>query len=132
LGIKGRPGETDLHHLYPTDRKANDIRGNYPFGKVEKVKWEQGGSKFGLDAQGCTVFEPPDAHKGNVARAMFYVSDIYGLRLPDDEEAVLKSWNHLDPVDADELRRNDTISRYQHNRNPFVDQPSLADRVSDF
>src|SRR5690606_18193538 len=27
--------KTDIHHLYPTDSKANSIRGNHPFGEVE-------------------------------------------------------------------------------------------------
>ncbi len=57
---KGATGDakSDLHHLFPTDSKANSTRSSYPFGKVEKVQWSQGGSKFGTDAQGRKVFEP--------------------------------------------------------------------------
>jgi endonuclease I len=36
--------------------------------------------------------------------------------------ATLLKWHEQDPVDAFETRRNDMIySKYQHNRNPFID-----------
>ncbi|MBM7118905.1 endonuclease I family protein [Archangium primigenium] len=132
---KGATGaaKSDLHHLFPTDSKANSIRSSYPFGKVVKdVKWSQDGSKLGKDANGQTVFEPRDEHKGNVARALFYFSTVYGKPIPAGDEAVLKQWNQMDKVDAAEVARNDAIQGYQGNRNPFVDDPSLADRISDF
>ncbi|MBN8228582.1 endonuclease [Corallococcus macrosporus] len=131
---KGATGaaKADLHHLFPTDSKANSIRGNWPFGTVKNVKWEENGAKFGTDEKGRTVFEPPDAHKGNVARALFYFSTVYNKHIPADDEAVLKQWNTLDKVDAAEVKRNDVIETYQQNRNPFVDDASLADRIADF
>ncbi|OJH42149.1 endonuclease I family protein [Cystobacter ferrugineus] len=126
------PAKSDLHHLFPTDSKANSIRSSYPFGEVKEVKWSQNGAKFGKDAQGNTVFEPPDAHKGNVARALFYFSTVYDKPIPAGDEAVLKKWNHLDQVDAAEMARNTAIEGYQGNRNPFVDDALLADRIADF
>jgi subtilisin-like proprotein convertase family protein len=131
---KGATGEakSDLHHLFPTDSKANSTRGSFPFGKVVTVQWSQGGSKFGLDAQGRKVFEPPDEHKGNVARALFYFSAEYNKRIPPEEESVLREWNKLDKVDAAELARNEKISTVQGNRNQFVEHSNLADRIADF
>jgi deoxyribonuclease I len=126
------PAKSDLHHLFPTDSKANAIRGNYPFGEVKNVKWSQNGSKFGTDANGQLVFEPRDEHKGNVARALFYFSTVYGKPIPAGDEAVLKKWNTLDKVDAAEVARNTAIEGYQGNRNPFVDDPTLAERIADF
>ena len=35
-------------------------------------------------------------------------------------------------VDEAELRRNDMVAAHQRNRNPFVDDPSLADSINDF
>ncbi|MBN1207751.1 MAG: endonuclease [Myxococcaceae bacterium] len=131
---KGATGaaKSDLHHLFPTDSRANSTRGSFPFGKVEKVQWSQNGAKFGLDAQGRKVFEPPDEHKGNVARAMFYFSAEYGKAIPDAEESVLREWNKLDAVDAAELERNRRISEIQGNVNQFVEHSNLADRIRDF
>jgi hypothetical protein len=131
-GVKGTPALSDLHHLFPTDTEANARRSSLPFGEVVDVKWSKGESKLGLDKHGQLVFEPPAAHKGNVARAQFYVSTIYGLPVPAAEEAVLRSWNRLDPVDAAERQRNDVVSAFQENRNAFVDDAGLADRIKDF
>jgi subtilisin-like proprotein convertase family protein len=132
---KGATGaaKSDLHHLFPTDSRANSIRSSYPFGKVVDVKWShESGAKLGKDAQGRTVFEPPDAHKGNVARAMFYFSAEYSHPIPEFEEAVLKEWNHQDAVDAAEIERNRRIASIQGNRNQFVEHAELADRIRDF
>jgi hypothetical protein len=132
---KGATGtaKSDLHHLFPTDSKANSIRSSFPFGTVAKVQWSSpSGAKFGLDAQGRKVFEPPDAHKGNVARAMFYFSAEYGKHIPAEEESVLRQWNKLDAVDTAEVERNRKISTVQGNVNQFVEHSELADRISDF
>jgi endonuclease I/subtilisin-like proprotein convertase family protein len=132
---KGATGDakSDLHHLFPTDSRANATRGNHPFGEVVNVKWSHpSGARLGTDAQGRTVFEPPDEHKGNVARAMFYFSTEYQKPIPNHEEAVLKRWNHQDAVDTAEIERNRRIASLQGNRNPFVEHAHLADRIRDF
>ena len=77
-------------------------------------------------------FEPPDSHKGNVARAMFYFSMRYNMRIDPVQEKFLKKWNKLDPIDAAERLRNRRIKDIQGNSNPFIDDPFLADRISDF
>ncbi len=131
-GVRDTAAVSDLHHLFPTDSRANARRSSFPFGEVEKVKWQDGDSKLGLDKDGRVVFEPPEEHKGNVARSQFYVSTIYGLEVTAHEEATLRSWNKLDPVDAAERKRNADISEFQENRNAFVDDANLADRIDDF
>lgn len=35
------------------------------------------------------------------------------------------------PPDANERRRNDLIEQFQGNRNPFIDDPSLADKIGE-
>lgn len=127
--------KSDLHHLYATDSQMNSARANYKFGEVavpEKIlKCPQ--VKLGTAASGSEeVFEPPVAHKGNVARALFYFSIRYHLAIDPREEAFLKAWNRLDPVDQAERDRNDAICNIQGNRNPFVDHPELADAIADF
>ncbi|NTX08307.1 endonuclease [Myxococcus sp. CA051A] len=131
---KGATGaaKSDLHHLFPTDSKANSRRSSFPFGEVVNVKWSHNGAKLGTDAKGNTVFEPPDSHKGNVARAMFYFSSTYNKPIPADEEAALKAWNKLDGVDTAEIERNRRVANIQGNTNAFVDNADLADRVKDF
>ena len=38
-------------------------------------------------------------------------------------------WHKLDPVDEAELRRNDLIEEHQGNRNPYIDNADLAEKV---
>lgn len=117
----------DLHHLFPADSKANGIRGNNPFGIVNSVSWEQGGSSTDGD-----VFEVRKEQRGNTARGMFYFAIRYGKRISDAEEAVLRKWHKEDPVDELEKKRNDRIQNFQNNRNPFVDKPEFVEQISDF
>ena len=131
-GIKSTRAASDLHHLFPTNCESNSKRSSFPFGTVTEVKWQRDGSKLGLDDDGQMVYEPNDAHKGNVARSLFYVSSVYGMPIDDAEEAVLRQWHVEDPVDEAEQHRNVEISRYQGNRNPFVDDAELSSRIRDF
>lgn len=127
--------KSDLHHLFPTDSKLNAVRGNHAFGEVttDLLELDCPASRFGIGSRGTEeVFEPPQAHKGNVARALFYFAVRYDLSIGADEEETLRVWNKEDPVDEDEIRRNEEIFKIQRNRNPFVDFPDLADKISDF
>ncbi|WP_127718140.1 endonuclease I family protein [Halobacteriovorax sp. HLS] len=122
--------KSDLHHLYPTDSRANSIRGNYDFSNVgsgelnncEASRSEGHGGKF----------EPPTEHKGNVARALFYFSVRYQIEINAQQEKVLRQWHNQDPVDAEEMERNEGIYTVQQNRNPFIDFPHLVDSIQNF
>ena len=126
--------KSDLHHLFPSDNDLNSVRGNASFGEVtqslETLKCPQ--SKIGRAANQSLVFEPPNSHKGNVARALFYFSIRYNLRIDFAQEADLKQWHQLDPVDTAEIQRNDSIQQFQGNRNPFIDHPELVAMIGDF
>lgn len=115
----------DLHNLFPTEIALNSARANKPFGEIE-----------GCDpARSCStdaLFEPPDAHKGNAARALFYFAVRYGLSLPNSMEGTLRAWHAMDPPDEAERARNGAIEKVQGNRNPFIDDAELAGRITDF
>lgn len=125
----------DLHHLFPSDKRANSTRGNLPFGDVAGGHPLRGcpESSRGYDLNNNTSsFEPPQSHKGNVARALFYFSIRYKISIPKGEEEYLRKWNRLDPVDRDELSRNNRIEEIQGNRNPFIDEPELVEEIRNF
>ena len=129
--------KSDLHHLFPTDSKANSVRGNYNFANIdiqnnELVDCSASKSGSSRSSQGDDLFEPPTEHKGNVARAIFYFSVRYQISIPRDEEAVLRKWNEIDPVDAKEMARNEAVLAAQGNRNPFVDFPQLVNYIKRF
>ena len=129
------PMVADLHHLMPTLSTPNGRRGNLKFARVSKATYStSSGSKLGKEG-----FEPDDSVKGNVSRALFYFVTRYGdknIRQGMDYTSfwannvpMLLEWNRQDPPDANERRRNDLVEGFQGNRNPFVDDPELADRI---
>jgi deoxyribonuclease-1 len=130
--------KSDLNHLFPTDSKANSIRGNFDFADVtsdngnldENCSASRSGSSN--DASSDTLFEPPTEHKGNVARALFYFSVRYKIKIPTTEEPVLRRWDQLDPIDDAERDRNEQVYKAQNNRNPFIDFPNLANYIKRF
>lgn len=138
-GAKREPARGDLHHLFPTNSRANSARGNLPFGELRGKPATNScpSSERGsiIDPKTGRVsrtkgFQPPPQHRGNVARAMFYVSAKYGYDIPSLEEYYLRKWHREDPVDSEEMRRNGLIEQAQGNRNPFIDFPDLIDRMN--
>ena len=95
------------------------------------------------------IWEPRDADKGDVARALFYMAVRYegdngetNLELvsyvntaPDYQPLygnldTLVKWHNQDPVNNWERNRNDIVYyQYQANRNPFVDHPEYVDLI---
>ncbi|HNT98452.1 MAG TPA: endonuclease, partial [Elusimicrobiales bacterium] len=130
------PMKADLHHLAPTFLTPNGMRGSYPFGPAGDAVYSTSAGSI-LSSTG--EFEPADAVKGNVARAMLYFVTRYHDRNIDDgmdyrefwtdRVAMFLEWSRRDPPDAAERRRNDLIETFQGNRNPYIDDPSLAERV---
>lgn len=127
--------KSDLHALFPEVAVANSTRSNLKYARVVKaisVPCQGAQRGMSVDHPQRHYFEPPDEHKGNVARALFYFSVRYELAIDAIEEKYLREWHQQDPVDASEMARHEEIFAAQKVRNPFVDYPWLADRISDF
>ncbi len=118
------------------------------------VRYDNGVSKVGNPASGdCGgakfVYEPADEYKGDFARAYFYMFTTYddiawqasssdrnymfdGTSWPSLRPwayEMLLEWAKNDPVSQKEIDRNEAIYKIQHNRNPFIDLPELAEYV---
>lgn len=133
-GIPEKPEYNDQHNLFPAHHlNANARRSNHPLGKVQNVTYQYLDGKLGTDNTGKTVYEPRDSHKGDAARALFYMATAYkddfgnyfGLPANQDQE-LLKEWHLNDPPDNREKSRNDYIASIQANRNPFIDSMQFA------
>lgn len=150
------PMYTDLFHLYPTDKFVNNQRGNDAFGETTNPTSTFGnGSKVGTSSfagYSGVVFEPTDEYKGDFARTYFYMVTAYddkvagwnatagtnasphldGTKYPALNTwsvALLLKWSRQDPVSAKETNRNEAVYGIQHNRNPFIDHPELAEYI---
>lgn len=131
------PMRGDLHHLMATFQHPNGMRGRLPFDEVPDNAVEyhnNAGARMGAG-----LFEPPDSAKGRVARSMLYFMARYGDQgvLPGNvvnhfwnaRIQTLLRWNREFPPTEFERQRNSVVEKIQGNRNPFVDDPTLADRV---
>ncbi len=83
---------------------------------------------------GIDSFEPREAVKGDIARAMFYFYCIYNEAANDlffhNQKDVLLQWHTQDPADEDEIARTWEIAEYQHDLpNPFIIDETLAERI---
>lgn len=89
---EGSPMKSDLFHVYPTDARVNNFRGNDPYGEVNGPrgtgitnKGESGIAPHALGKKGAntfpgysgTVYEPDDEYKGDFARTYFYMCARY-------------------------------------------------------
>ena len=158
FGGEVMPMYTDLHHLYPVDGNINTRRSNNPYGETngEDYKSANDFSKLGACTYpGYTgkVFEPNDEYKGDFARTYFYMVTCYEEKLHDwytnfsstEVTAVidgstypalqtwqlnmLMKWAKNDPVSEKERNRNNAVYAIQHNRNPFIDFPYMAEYI---
>lgn len=147
LFAKRLPMRADLHHLFPTLPKPNNVRANNPFHEIPDHDTE----RWWISNSGQTQlppqpererysestrreFEPREDHKGNVARALLYVWAVYGDKsitpgFLDGQKQTLVLWHRADPVDDAERTRSAKIKALQGNENPFVLDPTLVDRV---
>ncbi|MDP8220503.1 MAG: endonuclease, partial [Candidatus Stygibacter frigidus] len=137
-GMKTDMAYTDVHNLRPEDRSVNSAKGDKDFDWGGFDEPEVDNCYTDIDS-----WEAPDRVKGDIARCIFYMATRYeGTDTPYDLEIVdytntqgplygklstLLEWNKLDPPDEYEKRRNQIIyTKYQHNRNPYIDHPEYA------
>ncbi|MCB0391354.1 MAG: endonuclease [Bdellovibrionales bacterium] len=126
--------KADLHILFPASPRANSLRSNLDFQQLSQVSQNicnDSGKGYINYAEG-NYFEPPEEHKGNVARALFYFSVRYQLPIVDHVENTLRLWHINDPIDQDETNRHQQIFEFQKVRNPFIDHPWLVNYINDF
>lgn len=131
---------SDYHNLLLTKNgQVNNTRSNNPFGEVVTITSQYLDGKYGKDANNINVYEPREAVKGDVARAIFYQIVCYNGQggfnwsfdsLPNLAEKqdvqLLIDWHTNDPVSPEEIARHEYVYFLQNNRNPFIDYPDLV------
>lgn len=125
--------KSDLHALFPVYSRVNSTRGNSPFGEVvEKTRKTCQNAKFGYNSDHKLVFEPTEISKGNIARAIFYFSTRYNIKIDPGQESTLRQWHEIDPVDFQERERHEEIFKLQKVRNPYIDHPEWVAAIDNF
>lgn len=141
----------DLFHLNPSNSEANNRKSNYPLSEISSQTWNNGVTFVGKPKSGQGggaqyVYEPADQYKGDFARVFFYMFTIYddiawkeqwNWMFDTSSDYLLKPWAYElllrwaaeDPVSQKEIDRNEAIYKIQKNRNPFIDNPLLAEHI---
>jgi endonuclease I len=143
------PDDSDLFHVVPTDVSVNAERGSLFFDQSNPADPGYRIPAHPLATQASRdsdSWQPAAAERGDIARAMFYMDVRYNGSDAETTDMELVSfppsgsqmgnlntlllWHAQDPPDEAERARNDLIfSRYQGNRNPFIDHPEFATAI---
>jgi hypothetical protein len=147
MGSASLPALSDLHHLVPSKATINAIRKNAPFQDIaddqtkywiqkDKVLITKPRSQSNQYSESkSNAFEPIEFRKGDIARSMFYFYTFYRSEADKKSKTFFTSmlpdlcrWHRTDKADSTEVKRSMAIARIQSNVNPFVFDPSLAER----
>lgn len=119
--------EADMHNLYPAWQEIDVIRRDTSYGIIEGENWRYDTCDF---ERHLGITEPRPIARGNIARSIFYMHSEYGLPIEKQMLDDLKAWNRNDPPSNQEMLRNNLIEELQGNRNPYIDSPEKAERIS--
>lgn len=147
---------TDMHHIYASDRLMNTLKSNYPPGIVTAPS-NTGSNGYMVGANpahpcvSTSYFEPIDEYKGDYARTFFYFVTRYEHNMvawapinargdcfldastyPSIDPwglALMLQWHAADPVGQKEIDHNNAVYAIQGNRNPYIDNPNWVNFV---
>jgi endonuclease I/chitodextrinase len=144
------PMKNDIHFVVPSDGYVNGKRSSFAFGEISNPTWtSSNGSKLGPNTFGSyngTVFEPVDEFKGDIARSLLYFATRYesqvsswnhsGMLNGTNDQVyqdwfldLLISWHNDDPVNQQEIDRNNAAYNYQGNANPYINHPEWVNTI---
>ena len=132
------PGSgTDLFNLRAIDCQMNSLRNNNVYGDGSGDSVLNSGVFFPGDGTGTGG----DDYRGDVARAIMYMYIRYPSEIDPNNAAsstnvhhadmpdIFLKWNQEDPPSDIEKLRNTTFHTEQGNRNPFIDNPHIAELI---
>ncbi len=144
-GASDEPELSDMHNLYPCRDVVNSSRSNLPFGESpdsETDTWFYRATRTSSIPPLSTRdkysergfrWEPREAKKGDIARAVLYFYTIHRSvadnRFFENMQDVLLTWHANDPATQSERDRSALIASAQGNQNPFVVDETLAERL---
>lgn len=102
-------GDFARAYFYMATCYGKDINGNY-------------------DPTVCSAYHGWRLDNKDVGSKFAMQNDNY-LEFQPWEQEVLITWHRQDPVSEKEIKRADAVNNFQHNRNPFIDYPFLAEYI---
>ena len=115
--------QADMYNLFPAVGAVNAMRSNYNYAMLPDMESTFGSCPMKVDEQNHRA-EPPEAARGQLARAALYMDDSYPrYNLSRQQKQLFESWNRMYPVDQWECTRASRIEKLQGNENRFVKDP---------
>lgn len=115
---------TDHYVFEPKDEYKGDFARAY-FYMVTCYGKDKNGN---YDPTICSQYQGWRLDNKDVGSKFAMQNDNY-LEFQPWEQEVLITWHRQDPVSEKEIKRADAVSNFQHNRNPFIDYPFLAEYI---
>lgn len=139
----------DIYNLLPLTAETACNRRELVPGTVttpvfSNQRWSAGqGIIYGVETD---LYSPPEALRGELARAFFYMAAVYHVSLwtprgfmmmttkaypglTDYAITLLLDWHRAYPASQQESEKNERGEALQGNRNPFVDYPELPEYI---
>jgi deoxyribonuclease-1 len=111
--------ESDMHNMYAARKDVNQTRSSMAFGMIKGEKHYYKNCDFEVDFRRHRV-EPRPEVRGQVARAMLYMADEYGLDIYKKQRRMLEKWNRQYPPGTEEKHHNKAVARIQGKSNPYI------------
>ncbi len=108
----------DPHNLFPAGGEVNGDRSANPYGTVEGEPRRYGACDFEIGGK-PRVAEPTTHVRGEIARAMLYMSQRYRADVRMTRETLL-DWHEADPPDGWELERAKRIEAATGLEHPYI------------
>ncbi len=112
----------DMYNLFPSIGAVNKLRSNYPYTEFGPgVRPTFGSCEMKIRHKKA---EPPEASRGEIARAVLYMAWAYPdrVKLKSSYIELMKRWNTRYKVSAWECLRAKRIKAIQGNANPFTEE----------
>ena len=124
VGKKHHPTMNVDHFVFePKDEYKGDFARAYFYMATCYGHWSDG-----THDPVCSKYQGWRLDNGDVGSKFAMQNENY-LEFQPWEQEVLIQWHRQDPVSIKEIRRMDAVSNFQHNRNPFIDYPYLAEYI---
>ncbi|MBT5632148.1 MAG: hypothetical protein HOJ13_05410 [Nitrospina sp.] len=120
ISPKFKTMQSDMHNIFPMVEEPDTPLEKNAFAGIWEYSYCKKEGEFRKEI------------RGDASRAYLYMSFQYKIPLEERLENSLRAWHFEDPPDEWEEKRNDMIEVTQGNRNPFIDQPELVERVVNF
>ncbi|MCP5213369.1 MAG: endonuclease, partial [Hahellaceae bacterium] len=106
------------YNLFPAIGAVNAMRSNYNFVATLPTKTEFGSCDMPISDNKVV---PPEASRGQIARAYLYMQSAYGrYKMSKQQQQLMTAWDKMYPVSSWECERAKRIESVQGNTNAIM------------